>query len=319
MKAIRVHRNGGPEVLQLEETPELHPDAGQVVVQVKAAGVNPVDTYIRAGGVYSSHLPYTPGMDAAGIVTETGRGVTRLSPGDRVYVARSISGTYAEYTLCLEKQVQELPENVSFEEGAGVFVPFATAYRALFQRAHAKPSETVLIHGASGGVGTAAVQFAASAGLKIIGTAGTAEGCELVLQQGAQHALNHHDSDYLQEVMEITENQGVDIVLEMLANVNLAKDLGVIARNGRIVVIGSRGKIEIDPRAIMSRNAMITGIMLLTIDDPDLNEAYAAIYAGLANGTLKPIVGQTLPLAEAAKAHELVLKPGAHGKIILLP
>ena len=186
MKAIRVQEFGGPEVLRLEDVPDPHPGAGQVLVRVRAVGVNPVDTYIRAGAhAVRPQLPYTPGLDAAGTVEAVGEGVTRVSAGDRVYTSGSLSGTYAELALCDESQVHTLPARVSFAEGAGVSTPYATAYRALFQRARATPGETVLVHGASGGVGTAAVQIARAAGFKVIGTGGTEEGrskqCELGL------------------------------------------------------------------------------------------------------------------------------------------
>ena len=173
MKAIRVHQFGDPEVMHLEELPDPRPGPGQVVVRVKAVGVNPVDTYIRTGTYTQPPLPYTPGLDAAGIVESAGEGVKQVRPGDRVYLAGSLSGTYAERALCETSHVQPLPQAVSFSQGAGVSVPYATAYRALFHRAKAVPGEVVLIHGASGGVGLAALQIARAAGLTVIGTTGT--------------------------------------------------------------------------------------------------------------------------------------------------
>src|SRR5437870_4811516 len=174
MKAIRVTDFGGPDVLKLQNVADPKPDSGQVLVRVKAAGVNPVDTYIRAG-VYAKkpNLPYTPGTDAAGIVEAAGPNVKRFKPGDRVYTNGSITGVYAELALCEESRVHPLPSNISFAQGAALGVPYGTAYRALFQRGHAKPGEAVLVHGASGGVGIACVQFARAAGLTVIGTGGT--------------------------------------------------------------------------------------------------------------------------------------------------
>ncbi|HEU4754335.1 MAG TPA: NADPH:quinone reductase, partial [Armatimonadota bacterium] len=320
MKAIRVHEFGPPSVLQLEELPDPQPAPGQVVVRVRAAGVNPVDTYIRAGSYARKPvLPYTPGTDAAGIVERIGDGVTNVRPGDRVYTAGSISGTYAELALCHAEQVQPLPENISFSQGAGVFVPYATAYRALFQRARAQAGETVLVHGATGGVGTAAVQLAHAHGLTVIGTGGTEEGRELVRQQGADHVLDHHAPGYLEQLMQLTDGRGVDLVLEMLANVNLGKDLTVLAQGGRVVVIGSRGTVEINPRETMAREAAVLGMMLWGATEKELAGLYAALHAGLANGTLRPIVGREFPLAEAPRAHEAVMEPGAAGKIVLVP
>src|SRR6202158_4625112 len=160
MKAIRVHEFGGPEVLKLEETPTPKPDAGQVLVKVHAAGVNPYDTYMRAGTyAIKPPLPYTPGSDAAGVVEAVGDGVKKVKPGDRVYTAKTLSGAYAEYALALEEQVHPLPEKISFGQGAGVWVPYGTAYYAFHHSAEARASETVLVHGASGGGGRAAVQM----------------------------------------------------------------------------------------------------------------------------------------------------------------
>ncbi|HEX8338667.1 MAG TPA: NADPH:quinone reductase [Pyrinomonadaceae bacterium] len=320
MKAIRVHEFGGSDVLRLEEVPEPRPSKGQVLVRVRAAGVNPVDTYIRSGvHAVRPALPYTPGLDAAGEVEAVGEGVARLAAGQRVYVAGSRTGTYAELALCEESQCHLLPESVTFAQGAGIFTPYATAYRALFQRAKALPGETVLVHGASGGVGTAAVQLARAAGLRVVGTAGTDEGRRLVLEQGAHEVLDHRAPDYLEELNGLTGGRGADVILEMLANVNLDKDLGALAKGGRVVVVGSRGTVEINPRQAMTRDASILGMTLFNTTPHELQSIHAALGAGLEAGTLRPVVGRELPLSEAARAHEEVLKPGAYGKIVLIP
>ncbi len=320
MKAIRVHEFGGPDVLKFEEVPDLQAGSGQVVVRVKAAGVNPFDTYIRQGTyAIKPPLPYTPGSDAAGFVEAAGSGVEGLAVGDRVYVGGTISGAYAEQTLAEAWQVHPLPSRVTFVQGAGINVPYATAFRGLFQIAHAQPAETVLIHGASGGVGVAAVQLARAAGLTVIGTGGTERGRQLVAAEGAQHVLDHHASGYLDELLRLTGGRGVNIILEMLANVNLAKDLSVLAPRARVVVIGNRGNIEINPREIMRRDAAVLGMMLPNTSRPDLAGIHAGIVAGLENGSLRPVVGKELPLTEASQAHHAVMAPGAFGKIVLVP
>ena len=320
MKAIRVNEFGPADVMRLEDVEELQPGPTQVLVKVEAAGVNPVDTYIRSG-IYAvkPNLPYTPGSDAAGAVVAVGENVNRLQAGQRVYTAGTVSGAYAEYALCEERQVHPLPDNISFEEGAGVYIPYATAYRALFHKAQAKAGETVFIHGASGGVGIAAIQLAHAAGLKIIGTAGTDEGLKLIREQGAHHTLNHHEENYLDEVTKLTDGRGVDVVLEMLANVNLGKDLTVIRLGGRVAVIGNRGSLEFNPRQAMSKDAVIYGMTLLNIGEEDLKSIHAALFAGLEKGFLRPVVGKKFNLAEAAKAHEAVMAAGAYGKIVLIP
>ncbi|MDQ3649363.1 MAG: NADPH:quinone reductase [Acidobacteriota bacterium] len=320
MKAIRVHEFGGPEVMRLEDVPDPHAGAGQVVVRVHAVGVNPVDSYVRAG-TYATQppLPYTPGMDAAGVVEAIGEGVKRVAAGDRVYVAGTLSGAYAERVLCEEFQVHPLAARVSFTQGAGVFVPYVTAYRALFHRARAMPGETVLVHGASGGVGIAAVQIACAAGLTVIGTGGTEQGRKLASDEGAHHVLDHHAPEYLDQLMSLTGGRGVDVILEMLANVNLGRDLNVLARGGRVVVIGSRGTVEIDPRAAMGRDASILGMAMMNGSPQELQSIHAALVAGLENGTLRPVVGREMSLADAPRAHIAIMEPGAHGKIVLLP
>lgn len=320
MKAIRVDQFGEPDVLRLVELPIPRPGPGQVLVHVRAAGVNPVETYIRSGTyTLKPALPYTPGSDGAGIVEAVGDQVTAFKTGDRVYTAGTISGSYAEFALCHASQVHPLPANVSFAQGAAVGVPYATAYRALVQRAEAMPGETVLIHGASGGVGTAAVQLARAHGLQVLGTAGTEGGRRLVIEQGAHHVFDHGAADYLDQILQATENRGIDVILEMLANRNLAKDLTLLAPCGRVVVIGSRGRVEIDPRDAMSREADIRGMVLFNTPPTELSRIHAALFAGLENATLRPVIGRELPLADAPQAHVAVMQPGAGGKIILVP
>jgi NADPH:quinone reductase len=322
MKAVVVRQFGPPEVMNVEEMPDPSPAVRQIAVRIAAAGVNPVDTYIRSGAyARKPDLPYVPGADAAGVIERTGDAVTGFKSGDRVYISGSAPGfgSYAEATLCDVSQVYRLPDRITFEQGAGVFTPYATAYRALFQRAHGRAGEWVLVHGASGGVGTAAVQLARAAGLRVIGTAGTRDGLDLVMRQGAHHALNHRDSGYLDQVARLTGGKGPDVILEMLANVNLERDLAVLAFGGRIAVIGNRGTIEIDPRKAMAKDAAILGVAIWNTPPEDMLSIHAALGAGLDNGTLTPVVGRTMALADAPKAHVAVLESGAHGKIVLVP
>ncbi|MCX7640767.1 MAG: NADPH:quinone reductase [Pyrinomonadaceae bacterium] len=319
MKAIVVREFGDPEVMKLEEVPMPEVGASQVLVRIKAAGVNPVDTYIRSGWYPSKpSLPYTPGKDGAGIVEAIGEKVNRFKPGDRVFLSGSITGTYAEFALCDESEVHHLPENISFEEGAGVFIPYATAYRALFQKAKASQGESVLIHGASGGVGIAAIQWAKNAGLKVIGTAGSEEGRKLVKAQGADFVFDHSKESYSEEVLQVVP-EGINIVLEMLANVNLIKDLDLLSKFGRIVVIGSRGSLDFAPRLIMTKDAVIFGMSLFNASSEEMNEIINAIEDGLKRGFLKPVVGKKMPLELAYRAHHEVIEKKAYGKIVLIP
>jgi NADPH2:quinone reductase len=320
MKAIVVREFGGPEVLRVEEVERPRPARGQVVVRIHAAGVNPADTYQRAGNyAVLPQRPYTPGTDGAGVVEAIGEGVTSVAVGARVYLARSVSGTYAEAALASESQVHRLPDAIEFALGAGLYVPYGTAYHALVHHARVHAGETVLVHGASGGVGVAAVQFATALGLTVFGTAGSEKGRELVRREGAAQVFDHTSTDCFDAIVRASGGRGVDVILEMLANVNLGRDLKLLAPRGRIVVVGSRGDVTITPRDLMSRRGSIHAFTLWAIDDAESREIHAAIAAGLAHGTLRPVVGRELPLAEAARAHREVMEPGAFGKIVLVP
>jgi len=248
-----------------------------------------------------------------------GDGVRGQAPGDRIYTSATVTGAYAELALCDATRVHPLPANVSFAQGAAVGVPYATAWRALFQRALAVPGETVLVHGASGGVGIAALQIARAAGLRVTGTAGTPEGIALAQREGAHHAFDHRSPGYLDKAVAANGGRGFDVILEMLSNVNLANDLKALAMGGRVVVIGSRGTVEIDPRDTMARDASIVGMSLFNMPDADRVAVHAALVAGLENGTLRPVVGRELPLSRAPESHVAVMAPGAKGKIVLIP
>lgn len=320
MKAIIVREFGPPEVMKLEDVETPQPTGSQVLVRVHAAGVNPVDTYLRTGiHAHAPKLPYTPGKDAAGTVEAFGDKVTRFKAGTRVYTANSISGTYAELAVVDESDLGLLPENISFEVGAGIWTPYATAYRALFQKAGAKAGETVLVHGASGGVGIAAVQWAKSAGLRLIGTASSVEGKELVVDQGADAVFDHTDEDHLGAIYEYTEGHGADVIIEMLANVNLERDFEALAMFGRIVIVGSRGPLEFTPRQAMTKDATIYGMSLFNSPQSARDEIHAAIFEGLSKGSLNPVVTRTFPLAEAPVSHHEVIERKAFGKIVLIP
>ena len=323
MRAIRVHQLGGPEVLAIETIPDPSPGADEILVRVRAAGVNPVDAYIHTGNyARKPPLPYTPGFDGAGEVEAVGAGVTGVAAGDRVYIAGpgqtvAGAGTYAERAICVPSQVHPLPARTSFAQGAALGVPYCTAYRALFQRTHARAGETVLVHGATGGVGVAAVQLAKARGLRVIGTGGSDKGLAAVREQGADVVVNHKQAGYTDEIMKATGARGVDLVVEMAAHVNLDRDLNLLAKFGRIVVVGNRGKTEIDARGAMGRDAAILGMTLFNVDERDMAEIHAGLVAGLANGTLNPVIGRELPLDRASDAHKQVMEPGALGKIVL--
>lgn len=320
MKAIVINEFGGPDVLRLESVPDPKPGEGQVLVRLHAAGVNPVETYQRAGSQgYDRPLPFTPGADGAGVVEAVGTGAKAPAVGDRVYTAGATTGTYAELALCTLDQVHALPDELSFEEGACLWINYGTAYRALFQRGSGRAGERVLVHGATGGVGIAAVQWAAPRGLEVFATYGSPEGERLLADQGVANRFDHRDPDHGSAIMDASGGSGVDLVVEMLANVNLEADLDLLAPGGRVVIVGSRGSIEITPRKLMGREADVRGLMLSGSTDAEREEIHAAIRAAGAAGCLHPVIQKTLPLSDAPEAHRAVMDDPSHGKIVLIP
>ena len=319
MKAIRVRAFGGPEVLELCEVPDLQPGPGQVVVRLMAAGVNPVETYIRSGNYGRlPALPCTPGTDGAGVIAAVGTGVAgNLRLGQRVWVAGSLSGTYAEAAVCDASRVLPLPERVSFAQGAALGIPYTTAYRALFQRGGAKAGETVLVHGATGGVGVAAVQFARAAGMRVLATGGTEAGRAMLMELGCVEVFDHAATGTSEAVLKSTGGRGVDLIVEMLANQNLGHDLTMLAPAGRVVVVGSRGSVEVNPRDAMIREADIRGVLVSNASAEELAQCYAAIGEGLGTGALSPAVGQEYRIEDAPDAHKAVMAEGHRGKVIL--
>jgi len=323
MRAVRVREFGDPSVLKVEEIPTPEPGPGQVQVRVHAAGVNPVDTYIRSGRYAKlPTLPYVPGSDGAGVISALGSGVEQWKVGQRVFffgtADTNIAGAYAEFAVCKADEVHPLPDRVGFAQGAAIGIPYATAHRALFGRGRGRAGEIVFVHGASGGVGIAALQLARWRGLSVIGTAGTEEGLSLVRSNGAHFAVSHRAPLYLDQIRDATKGKGPNLIIEMLANVNLDSDLGLVAQRGRVVIVGSRGKIEIDPRQTMMKDSTILGMAHWNTDADELQAIYADIVSGLESQALTPAVGREFPLADAAKAHDAVMAAGAKGKIALI-
>jgi NADPH2:quinone reductase len=339
VRTVIVRGFGGPEMLRLEDVPPPAPGPGQLLVRLLAVGVNPVDAYIRSGIGSRPPLPYTPGEDGAGVVERLGpdTGVwadgrnggschTPFMPavGERVYLYGSVGGTYAEYALCRPEHVHPLPERLSFDEGAAIGVPYGTAYRALFQRAAATAGETVLVHGATGGVGLATVQLAATAGLQVIASGSSEEGRRLALANGAAHAVDHTDDDHFEQIRTITGGQGVDVVVESRSDLNLGRDLTVLAPGGRVICVGNRGpgnqgEVAVNARDLMRREGAILGVFLPAPGCRALADIHATLAQGLVDGTLKPVVARRYPLAQAADAHRELMAGHSMGKFVLQP
>jgi NADPH:quinone reductase len=321
MRAIRIHTFGEPEVLQLESIPDPQPGPSEVLVAVKAAGVDPIDASIRAGHMQGSAfhrkvLPYTPGYGGAGIIQAVGAGVAAQQVGQRVYITRSNSGTYAELAVCDVQQIHSLPPSLSFAQGAVIGSSYSTAYTALFLKADAQSGETVLVRGATGGVGLAAVQWARAGGLTVIGTGGSEAGRRLVAEQGIAHVLDHTVPDMPDQVRALSAGQGIDIVIEMRAE-NLAADLALLGKRGRVVIMSPHGTVTVDPTPVVLNDLTVLGMSLSNLRPAEWDRIEAATTAGLYQGILRPIVGQVFPLADASSAQAALAEPGTHGRIVL--
>lgn len=314
MRSIIVSAFGGPEVLRLADVPAPTPGPDEVLVRVRAAGVNPVESYIRSGNYARlPGLPYTPGLEGAGDVVDVGAEVSSFRAGERVYWLGAPS--YCELAVVRAEDLHSLPPDVSYEQGAAIGLAYVTAHRSLFSVGGARRGEWLLVHGASGGVGTAALQLACSAGMKVAGTAGSPGGLQHVADQGAL-AFEHGD---LQGLMSATGDKGFDLILELAAHLHLGADLDLLAFGGRVVVAGSRGPVEVNPRSLMLRDASIRGMMYQHSPPEEAAEIFQDIGRGLADGSLQPVVGRRFPLSEAPLAHAALFEPGARGKIVLIP
>lgn len=324
MKAVRIHSYGGPEVLIHEDVEPPQAAEGRVLVRVKAAAVNPVDVAIRE---HRFPTPLEPpriiGSDGAGVVEEVGPGVEGVSPGDEVVftgLGVGTQGSYAELTTIAAVQAVPKPSSVSFEEAAAMGLVFPTALYGLDRRAHLREGETVLVQGAAGGIGSAAVQLARAMGAGVIGVVSSAADADRVRSLGAQSAVDRHHSDVAEEARRLTDDRGVDVVLEIATTENMATDLAAIAKGGRIVCIGQGPGDDV---AVPVARAVALDATILFASSSNAGRAGMAqmlreVGELVERGAVQPVVGATLPLAEARRAHEMLA--GHHfGKIVLVP
>jgi NADPH:quinone reductase len=324
MKAVRIHEYGGPEVLVYEDVDTPSPGAGQVLVRVRAAAVNPVDVAVRRNSFPTpKQPPKTLGSDGAGVVEAVGPDVEGLSPGDEVFftgLGVGSEGSYADYALIAAVQAVPKPAGVTFEEAASLGVAFSTAWYGLVRRAALTAGETVLIQGAAGGVGSAAVQLARARGARVLATVGSADDAARVAELGADETIDRSTADVVAEVKRLTDGKGVDVVLELVLSANLAADLTMIARGGRIVGIGGGPEPTV---TIPTGPAIAVDASVLFANSGNAGRAGAAeVLAEVAQlveqGKLRPVVGHVFSLAQARAAHEL--QEGHHfGKIVLTP
>ncbi|TDO97484.1 NADPH:quinone reductase [Marinomonas balearica] len=316
MKAMQITDYGTASDLKLVEVDQPLFAEDQLLVKVGAAGVNPVDTYIRSGANnYKATFPHTPGSDGAGIIEAVGKDVEGFKVGQRVYFSRNLSGSSAEYAVCATTHTFPLADNLSFVEGACLGIPYTTAHRALFGRAHAQAGNKVLVHGATGAVGIATVQLALSSGMHVVASAGSQAGAELLEQLGAHEIIRHDSENHLAPYQSL--DAGFDVIIEMLANHNLDNDLKALAFGGTVAVIGNRGTVEINPRDLMARDAAVVGVALANVKPNELKRIAQSMKPLFENGILKPIVRKEYLLAELPNAHEDVLKSGALGNLVI--
>lgn len=331
MKAALIDRTGDPEVIQFGEVPTPVPQAGELLVRVRAAAVNPIDTYIRAGVVAMPlPKPFIPGCDFAGTVEAVGPGVTRFRPGDRVWGSNQgllgRQGTFAEFAAVGEQWAYPTPDGVGDTAAAAIALVGITAHLGLFRCARLQPGETVFVNGGTGGVGSLVAQMAHAAGAAAIATVGTAEKAELCRSWGVAHVLNYKTDDVPARIKEITQGRGVDVWYETQREPDFLRTVELMARRGRIVVMAGRQAQPVFPVGpFYTRDLSLHGFAMFNAPPEEQRRSVEDIHRWLAERKLQVILGRTFPLAEAAKAHRLqeentLQKSGTlTGKIVVLP
>jgi NADPH:quinone reductase-like Zn-dependent oxidoreductase len=324
MRAVRFHEHGGPEELSVDEVDRPDPEGHDVLVEIRAAGVNPVDTYFREGSYQPFELPMTPGVDFAGVVAEVSEFVEDFEPGDRVYgtgLGRDHHGGYAEYALAPTDRVVSLPGSVSFEAAGGAGVVAVTAWRALIDHGKLKPAETCLIHGGSGGVGHAAVQLASAAGAHVLTTA-SPEYHDRLETLGADAVLDYAEEDLTDEVREAAAGNSaadVDVILDHRLDEYVQFDAEVAATGARVVGIG-----ESDPQVAfendgVARSKDVSYMLMSVFNTPDLTVPLRRLAYLMGEGGIEIDVSRTYGLKEASEAQRAVLEDSHPGKLVLVP
>ncbi|KDE58296.1 zinc-binding dehydrogenase [Halostagnicola sp. A56] len=318
MKAVRYHEHGGTDVLELEEIETPEPDADEVLVEIGAAGINPVDTYFREGSYAPAELPWIPGSDFAGTVEAVGDEVTAFEPGDRVFgtgLGKDIPGTCAEYVASPTDRIATLPDGVSIETGAALGVPAVTAWRSLIDHAELEPAERCLVHGGSGGVGHAAVQIAAATGAEVTTTA-SPEYHEKLESLGADIVLDYHREDLEDAV--ITAG-APDVILDHRLDDYLQFDANVATQGTRVVGIGNTGPEAGFSNVPAARSKELRIHLISMFNTPDLAAVLRRVATLLSSGTLSAEVDRTYDLEEVSDAHEAVVSESFLGKLVVTP
>ncbi|RLT43226.1 MAG: quinone oxidoreductase [Chloroflexi bacterium] len=322
MKAIRIHNTGNPDVLKYEDVPMPAPGAGQVRVQVKAAGVNFIDTYHRRGW-YPIPAPFTPGVEAAGLIDAIGPDVTGVKVGDRVAYGLTI-GSYAEYSIVSAGVVVPLPDSVSFENGAAAMIQGMTAHYLACSTYPLQPSDTCLIHAAAGGTGALLVQIAKIRGARVIGTVSNAEKEAIARESGADEVIRYTEKDFETEVKRLTGGKGVNVVYDSVGLTTFDKSLSCLRPRGYMVLFGQASGIvpPVDPQTLNQKGSLyltrpVLGAYTLTRDE--LLGRASDVFGWIADGRLKIRLDPTFPLAQAQAAHEYLEGRQTKGKVLLIP
>ncbi|HET8859967.1 NAD(P)H-quinone oxidoreductase [Marivirga sp.] len=322
MKAIIIKNPGGPEVLELEERESPKPNANEVLIEVKAAGVNRPDVFQRMGGYPAPEgaPDDIPGLEVAGIIKEIGTNVKQWKIGDRV-CALVAGGGYASEAVAPATQCLPIPQGLSFVEGASLPETFFTVWSNVFDRGQFRKGENFLVHGGSSGIGVTAIQMVKSMGGKVFITAGTQEKCDFTKKLGADLAINYKTQDFEEYLKE--RNEGVDVILDMVGGDYTAKNINILNPDGRLVIINAMKDPEstINMKRVMVKRLTITG-STLRARSPEFKGAIAEnlkrhIWPKIETGEIKPIIYKTFPLVEASKAHMLMESSEHIGKIIL--
>ena len=315
MKQVRFHEFGGPEVLQLDEVDDPKPGTGQALVRVWAAGVNPTDiTTRKGGGANAMKLPGTLGRDASGLVEAVGSNVKRVKTGDKVIVRGCASG-YSELLIADENDLYSVPDGIGPIDAAAVGVTYTTAWDAVVNKAQVQSGQWILVQGASGGVGVAAVQIAKKFGANVIGTASTDEKRGWVIAQGADHMIDYTQGDWVDQVKQLTGGNGVDAVIDGVGGDSFLKSFDAIKRGGAICVYGASGGREVN---LNISTVFRTGARILGCGGTgSTREDFEKTLGMFSTGELKATVEATLPLADAAEAHRRIEERRVIGKIVL--
>ena len=319
MKALVFDQPGGPDVFHLANVPDLSPGVGEVLIDVKALGVNFADHLMRIGAYPIQPPPFIAGLECAGRVSACGPDVTGLVPGQPVIAWGR--RTYAEQMVAYRWAVSPSPKGFSFEEAAAIPVAFGTAWHALVVLAGVQPGERVLVHAAGSGVGSAAIQVAKQLGAWVVATAGQDWKLARAQDLGADAVVNYETQDFAEEITRLTDGAGVHVVLEGVGRATFPKSLRVLGEAGRMVIYGSPSgaRVELDTREAIARNLTLFGMSIVT---GPLFESTVASFQKEAipwfeSGRLKPVIDKVYPLAQAGEAHQRMMDRALFGKLVL--